>query len=49
MEKVARLFSTAFERICALKVVIELVVNGLTRELTAAEAAAVLRCLEKLP
>jgi hypothetical protein len=31
-----------------LKVVDELVVNGLTRELTAAEAAAVLERLEKL-
>ena len=49
MEEVVRLFSTAFEQVCALKVVDELVVNSLTRELTAAEITAVLEEQERLP
>jgi hypothetical protein len=43
MEEVVRLFSTAFEQICALKVVEELAVNSLTHELTANEITAVFK------
>ena len=48
MEEVVRLFSTAFEQTCALKVIDKLVVNCLTRELTAAEVTAVFEKLERL-
>jgi hypothetical protein len=37
MEEVVTLFSAPFARVCALKVVDKLAVNGLTHELTAAE------------
>ena len=43
MERVVKLFTTAFEQICALKVVDKLTVNSLTHELTAAEITAVFR------
>jgi hypothetical protein len=41
MEEVVKLFSTAFERVCALRVVDRFVVNSLTHELMAAEVTAV--------
>jgi hypothetical protein len=43
VEEVDRLFSAAFEQVCALKEVYKLVVNCLTRELTTAEVTAVFR------
>ena len=43
IERAVELFSTAFEQICALKVVEELAVNSLTHELTANEITAVLK------
>jgi len=48
IEWVVRLFSVAFGRVCALKVVDKLAVNGLTHELTAAEVTAVFEKLERL-
>jgi len=48
MGEVVRLFSTAFEQTCALKVIDGFVVNCLTRELTAAEVTAVLEEQERL-
>jgi hypothetical protein len=48
MGEAVKLFSTAFEQACALRVVGRLVVNSLTRELTAAQATAVLEEQEKL-
>jgi hypothetical protein len=40
MEEVVKLFSTAFEQICALKEVDKLVLSSLTQELTTAETTA---------
>jgi hypothetical protein len=48
IERVVELFSTAFEQTCTLKVIDKLVVNCLTRELTAAEVMAVLEEQERL-
>jgi hypothetical protein len=48
MGEVVRLFSTAFEQTCALKVIDGFVVNCLTSELKAAEVTAVLERLERL-
>jgi hypothetical protein len=48
MGKVVGLFSTAFEQVCALKLVGKFVVNSLTHELMVAEVAAVLEKLERL-
>ena len=48
MEEVVKLFSTAFEQTCALKVVDRFVVNSLTHELKAAEVTAILERLERL-
>jgi hypothetical protein len=43
MEEGVELFSTAFEQICAMKVIDKLGANSLTQELTAAEITAVFR------
>jgi len=48
MEEVVKLFSTAFEQTCALKVIDGFVVNCLTYALTAAEVTAVLEEQERL-
>lgn len=48
MAEAVKPFSTAFEQTCALKVVGGLVVNSLTREVTTAEATAVLEEQERL-
>ena len=49
MEEGVELFSTAFEQVCALKVIDKLGANSLTQELTAAEVTAVLEEQERLP
>jgi hypothetical protein len=49
VEWVVKLFSTAFEQTCALKVIDKLVVNSLSHELTTAEVTAVLEKLQRLP
>ena len=49
VKEAVRLFRTAFEQTCALKVIDGFVVNCLTRELTAAEVTAVLEKQERLP
>jgi hypothetical protein len=43
MEEGVELFSTAFEQVCALKVIDKLGANSLTQKLTAAEITAVFR------
>ena len=48
IERVVELFSTAFEQTCTLKVIDKLVVNCLTRELTAAEVTAALEKQKRL-
>ena len=47
MKEAVRLFSTAFEQTCTLKVIDKLVVNCLTRELTSVEVTAVFRRTNK--
>jgi hypothetical protein len=48
MEEVVKLFSTAFEQTCALKVVDGFVVNCLTRGLMSAEVTAALEKQKRL-
>jgi hypothetical protein len=47
MEQVVKLFTTAFEQICALEAVNRFVVNSLTHELTSAEVTTIFQRTNK--